>query len=77
MLLLIWIRSTLFPSISSNSKTTFVTVNLLNWNRIDYSMKNSKTTFVTVNHNYGVIILLGDSNSKTTFVTVNLNHLVT
>ena len=55
-----------------DSKTTFVTVNLLLGIGYLLTYMHSKTTFVTVNPIITIIFIINNHNSKTTFVTVNL-----
>ncbi len=55
----------------SNSKTTFVTVNLKTLLVGKVRTNHSKTTFVTVNQHYKGKTPEYIVNSKTTFVTVN------
>ena len=56
-----------------NSKTTFVTVNPTNTQKLLKKVLYSKTTFVTVNHALQGSAFTIFTHSKTTFVTVNLN----
>ena len=55
----------------ANSKTTFVTVNLIEESKKVEPHFHSKTTFVTVNQAYGYTTVSVRIDSKTTFVTVN------